>query len=83
MPQLPGSLSPSGRYITEQFTAECITAKQARYSAKQFAAAEFTTANLPEYNTTWLTVLAFGTAKHAWSPNGTVPTSFAVVAFCL
>ena len=30
-----------GRHITEQFAVEFLTAKQARYSVKQFAAVEF------------------------------------------
>ena len=63
-----------GRCITKQFTVEFVTAKQARYSSQQIAAAELIIAKLPQYNTTWFTFFAFGTAKHVWSPHGTLPT---------
>ena len=63
-----------GRCITKQFTVEFVTAKQARHSSQQIAAAELIIANLPQYNTTWFTFFAFGTAKHVWSPHSTLPT---------
>ena len=51
------------RCITKQFTVEFVTAKQARYSSQQIAIAELIIAKLPQYNTTWFTFCAFGTAK--------------------
>ena len=56
-----------GRHITEQFAVEFLTAKQARYSVKQFAAVEFIY-NCTQFHpsTICFTVLAPGTAKHAW-----------------
>ena len=53
-----------GRHITEQFAV--LTAKQARYSVKQFAAVEFIIATQFHPSTICFTVLAAGTAKHAW-----------------
>ena len=55
-----------GRHITEQFAVEFLTAKQARYSVKQFAAVEFIIATQFHPGTICFTVLAPGTAKHAW-----------------
>ena len=55
-----------GRHITEQFAIEFLTAKQARYSVKQFAAVEFIIATQFHPGTICFTVLAPGTAKHAW-----------------
>ena len=55
-----------GRHITEQFAVEFLTAKQARYSVKQFAAVEFIIATQFRPSTICFTVLAPGTAKHAW-----------------
>jgi hypothetical protein len=63
-----------GRCITKQFTVEFVAAKQARYSSQQIATAELIIAKLPQHNTTWFTFFAFGTAKHVWSPHGTLPT---------
>ena len=53
-----------GRHITEQFAVEFLTAKQARYRVKQFAAVEFIIATQFHPSTIRFTVLA--TAKHAW-----------------
>ena len=63
-----------GRCRTKQFTVEFVAAKQARSSSQQIATAELIIAKLPQYNTAWFTFLAFGTAKHVWSPHGTLPT---------
>ena len=52
-----------GRHITEQFAVEFLTAKQARYSVKQFAAVEFIIATQFHPSTIRFTVLAPGTAK--------------------
>jgi hypothetical protein len=60
--------------ITKHFTVEFVTAKQARYSSQQIATAELIIAKLPQYNTTWFTFFAFGTATYVWSPHGTLPT---------
>ena len=74
-----------GRHITEQFAVEFLTAKQARYSVKQFAAVEFIIATQFHPSTICFTVLAPGTAcfclcepVHVWLVNaqniqGTVP----------
>ena len=59
-----------GRPITEQFAVEFLTAKQARYSVKQFAAVEFITATQFHPSTMCFTVLAPGTAKHVWYGTG-------------
>jgi len=53
-------------YITKQFTVESVTAKRTRYSTKKFETAEFMIAKQVQQSTIWLTVLAHGTAKHAW-----------------
>ena len=53
-----------GRPITEQFAIEFLTAKQARYIVKQFAAVEFIIATQFHPSTMCFTVLAPGTAKH-------------------
>ena len=55
-----------GRHTTEQFAVEFLTAKQARYSVKQFAAVAFIIATQFHPSTICFTVLAPGTAKHAW-----------------
>ena len=46
-----------GRHITEQFAVEFLTAKQARYSVKQFAAVEFIIATQFHPGTICFTVL--------------------------
>ena len=59
-----------GRHTTEQFAGEFLTAKQARYSVKQFAAVEFIIATQFHPSTICFIVLAPGTAKHAWYGTG-------------
>ena len=69
-----------GRHITEQFAVEFLTAKQASYSVKQFAAVEFIIATQFHPSTICFTVLAPGTAKQAWySTNWLAVVVFACV----
>ena len=71
--ELPESLGPS-RKVHNQTVYSWICYCKARYGSQQIATAELIIAKLPQYNTTWFTFFAFGTAKHVWSPHGTLPT---------